>query len=618
MNQAAADLSRRRFLSGRTTASALCWTRQGAIADVTGAVMWDVAMRDRDNILVVGDDGIVFRYSDGGWQREDPKTRLPLHAVCLTADGDAVAVGWLGCVCEYRVGEWAQVLGARSTTPPRPCVSIEETPLFDVCVDREGDVWAVGDHGRIIRRTHGQWSECDSGVHENLRAVTALADGRVLAAGANGVAIAGGREGWQCCNTGNDATITGFASVGDDMVFAVGSRYNGAAGSFEGRLLGFDGKDWVQFDLPARIGRLRDVALDAGSLLLVGDRGSAWRWRQSGCERLDVGTQHDLHAVASCAGDATVITGDFGSVLRPARNADPSGKPALVHIEQSPWAVLDAVPGTETLWGIWGDGRGYLVAVGEAGTVLTFDNNRWKRCEVPFANRLQAVWGTNRHNVYAVGEGGAILHFDGTTWSRSSTPGIAETLVAVTGFGVHDVFAVGDGGVILRFDGVDWRRHSSGTNEALYDIWGVDGNHVIAVGDAGVVVRWNGTRWDSFQAGSDSALYGVWGTALDNIFLVGPSGTVVRFDGARWCPERVPLRTDLLAVAGASAGRPIAIGSLGSLARRDDEQWWAEDAACEQTLRGLWVAPDGVAYAVGDGGRVLRRDAHAATFSTPS
>ena len=607
MNGAAVDLGRRGFLRGRSPARARRWSQDDAIGNATNGVLWDVAMESARHILVVGDDGCILHHCDGEWRREDASTGLPLHAVCFDGTGGAVAVGWLGCICEYRDMAWTQVQGAQPAGADTGTSARTQVPLFDVCVGGDDRVWAVGDHGRIVYRELGSWRESDSGVTGNLRAVTTLRDGQVLAAGAGGVCVVGDGEDWQRSATGTDATIMGFAHSERERIVAVGARYDGAAGRFRGVLLEFDGEHWSTIELPPDVGRLRGVAREDDGLLLVGDGGAAWRWHRHACKRIDVDTQHDLYAVASVGNGDACIVGDFGTALRPSQHRCPS-KRAATRVERGAWRTVDAVPATETLWGIWGDDKGWLVAVGDAGAALTFDGMQWRRHALPCSHRLAAVWGTSRRNVYTVGEGGTIVHFDGTGWTRMATPGIGEALVAITGFGPHDAFAVGDGGVILRFDGVAWRRQSSGTNEALYDVWGIDGNHVLAVGDAGAVMRWNGRRWDGFQVGTDSAIYGAWGTALDNIFLVGPSGTGLHYDGTRWCRERVPLRADLLAVAGTRDGCPLAVGTLGATVLRDDRQWRADDADGEINFRGVWVGNDGRAYAVGDNGVIALCD----------
>lgn len=602
MNGNPVNPARRGFLRGKIARARRRWERDSALTRSTPGVLWDVAVSDDGAILVVGDDGCVLRRGADEWLREDANTDLPLHAVCWVSSNEAIAVGWLGVVCDYRDGAWVQV---RSPSVANSDSATSQTPLFGLCVAANSDVWAVGDHGRIVCRHDGQWQEHDSGVTENLRAVIELSDGRILVTGANGIRLIGDHDGWTQCVGDSDATLTGLARAQDDVVYAVGARYDGGAGRFQGVFMRFDGHAWHDLELPPDTGRLRDLAIHGEAIRLVGDSGAALEYVDGWFKRLDVETQHDLHAVVNCANDEVLITGDFDTVLRQQLHTDRPVSPTLPRTSVSPWTLVHTHAGTNTLWGVWSDDKGFVIAVGEAGTVVTLQDGHWQQLPAPTTHRLQAVWGSSASNMFCVGEGGMIIHYDGTAWTHMATPGISETLVAVTGFGPHDVFAVGDGGVVLRFDGLQWQRHSSTTQEALYDVWGTDGNHVLAVGDAGVVLRWNGTRWDSFHAGTDHALYGVWGTGLDNIFLVGPSGTTIRFDGSGWSHERAPSRADLLAVTGC-AGRPLAVGTLGAAVSRDPVEWRSEDAGLRRNLRGLWSGADG-AFAVGDGGVVLQR-----------
>jgi len=46
------------------------------------------------------------------------------------------------------------------------------------------------------------------------------------------------------------------------------------------------------------------------------------------------------------------------------------------------------------------------------------------------------------------------------------------TILAMWGNAPDCLFAVGDEGLILHFDGLGWKRMPSGTQSALYGLWG--------------------------------------------------------------------------------------------------------------------------------------------------
>lgn len=78
----------------------------------------------------------------------------------------------------------------------------------------------------------------------------------------------------------------------------------------------------------------------------------------------------------------------------------------------------------------------------------------------------------------------------------------------------------------------------SGTQSALYGLWGWDSQHLLAVGDFGLVLRYNGRDWAPFNIGTESFLYSG-GTSLDDIYTVGLSGTMAHFNGSRWHCSRL-------------------------------------------------------------------------------
>ena len=452
MNGTPANLARRGFLRGRIARASRCWVRESAITRASPGVLWGAAATDNGAVLVVGDDACILRGHTGAWSCEDAPTALPLHAVCWVSTHEVVAVGWLGVICEYRDGTWEHVRGGGTRA--------SQTPLFGLCSAANGDVWAVGDHGRIVCRHDGQWHEHDSGVAENLRAVTELSDGRMLVTGANGICLIGDHDGWARCACATDATLTGLARTEDDVVYAVGARYDGPTGLFHGIFMCFDAHDWHDLALPPDTGRLRDVAAHGEAIWLVGDGGAALEYVGGRFELLDVDTQHDLHAVANCTNDDVLITGDFDTVLRQHTCANQSVPPMSAQKPISPWTLA------------------YLHAGG---------------------NTLCGVWGTGLDNIFLIGPSGTTIRFDGSGWSHERAPTRAD-LLAVTGCAGQPL-AVGTLGTAVLRDPIEWRNEDAGIRRNLRGLWsGTDGAY--AVGDGGVVVRrrHDGSRHDGSGA----------------------------------------------------------------------------------------------------------------------
>ena len=71
---------------------------------------------------------------------------------------------------------------------------------------------------------------------------------------------------------------------------------------------------------------------------------------------------------------------------------------------------------------MWGDGSGYLLAVGENGIMLQYDNDEWAPITSPVTNSLRAIWGASRDELFAVGDDG-IVRYHGGEWTVTPAPG---------------------------------------------------------------------------------------------------------------------------------------------------------------------------------------------------
>lgn len=111
------------------------------------------------------------------------------------------------------------------------------------------------------------------------------------------------------------------------------------------------------------------------------------------------------------------------------------------------------------LHGVW-VGGGIVVAVGERGTLLVRQGERWALEDAPSRDRMRDVWGTDPATVFAVGERGAIWRRGADGWQALES-GVETDLWTVFGHAADAVWAAGEGGVILRWDGERWARETT-------------------------------------------------------------------------------------------------------------------------------------------------------------
>jgi hypothetical protein len=64
---------------------------------------------------------------------------------------------------------------------------------------------------------------------------------------------------------------------------------------------------------------------------------------------------------------------------------------------------------TSNLSGVWGSDASHVWAVGDGGTIVTWNGRLWTTQPSGTPNSLRAVWGHDANNVWAAGDSGTIL-----------------------------------------------------------------------------------------------------------------------------------------------------------------------------------------------------------------
>lgn len=102
-------------------------------------------------------------------------------------------------------------------------------------------------------------------------------------------------------------------------------------------------------------------------------------------------------------------------------------------------------------------------AVGERGTILSWDGVAWRAALSPTRQSLHAIAMASSTQGWAVGDQGTILQWDGTAWLTIPSP-IDYDLHAVAVASPTAVWVVGSWGTVLYWDGVSW-------TDAGSDLW---------------------------------------------------------------------------------------------------------------------------------------------------
>jgi hypothetical protein len=284
-----------------------------------------------------------------------------------------------------------------------------------------------------------------------------------------------------------------------------------------------------------------------------------------------------------------------------------------------------------------------VYAVGEGGTVLLFDGDRWTPLTTGAGGVVEAVWGTAEDDVHALTRT-HLWHFDGAGWSATTAEDTGETWGRLRGVGGTSSFRRRRGRVRqhrpaqrrrrLAEDGRPHgprtaastpsggaRRTTSSPSGTMGVIGHFDGDGVArrhrgrpghpprlpSCGTCGGRDRPTSTPSASAAAGPSSStstvlagrrvehpaerpLEGVWGASASDVFAVGMEGTILHYDGAAWRAMQSPTTETLMDVWGTSPEDVFAVGHGGTILHYDGTVWRAMESGTDANLWGVWGA----------------------------
>ena len=610
--------SRRRFFSkllatDSAAPNRAAWHRVPEVGAGDGDVLWS-GLVVGNTLMVVGDEGMVLRYngetdSNGRlWQPMTVPVQLPLHGIWGLSLDNLFAVGWMGCLLHFDGQQWNSLRGGVIDKQTERFAACEEnTPLFAIDGNQQGQAWAVGDNGVILHFDGISWQKEQSNTDVNLRAVLCANDNIVYAAGAGGTVLIRDAQGlWSNLNNPLSSGFHAVLVMNDGSLLLGGGRYFVDQGGFRGELVLYKEGAFKALKFDQVMPRIRAIKAYKDGVLIVGDQGHLYYLNNWRIDKLESNSRHDLMDIIVLSTGEALVVGDFGTIMTSADDFTQALAPSVQAEEKSHWHLI-ASPSKKQLWHVTEGSDGSCYACGEEGTVLRLQGDQCEQLPAPSDLTVHCLWDSG-HGLFAAGQLGRIFRFDGEQWALHFDLHLDVTILAMWGSNPNCIYAVGDEGLILHFDGLRWQRMPSGTKSALYSLWAWDEQRMLAPGDFGLMLRYNGKEWTEFNVGSENFLYGVWGNSLDNIYAVGLSGTLAHFNGQRWQSMATRLREDLLAISGSAKAGVFVVGTRGCVLRLQDDQWLAEVSATEAGLRSVCATQSSTVYAVGDRGTMIRRN----------
>jgi len=229
--------------------------------DITGVAAADGVYAD-DGYVAVAADGSIVRVFDGAVAIEDKAVAGKLFGVCVAADTVAAVGDKGGVYLEDQSGEWKKVPTGLFDT------------LRDCAVDEAGNVYAVGDSGRIIVVENGIGKTLDAPTISNLTRAD-LWDGKLYVVGDNGLLLRYGEtSGFEKLHQEPGLFLYGVAAF-EDRVVAVG---------WGARVLVWrpDSETIEKFDVEGAGVLLQVFGADASHQFVVGKKGRMVEYIKAG------------------------------------------------------------------------------------------------------------------------------------------------------------------------------------------------------------------------------------------------------------------------------------------------------------------------------------------------
>jgi photosystem II stability/assembly factor-like uncharacterized protein len=278
-------------------------------------------------------------------------------------------------------------------------------------------IYIVGNTQTLLTSTNGtSYTSLSAGVTANLVGIAASPT-TLLITGANG-AMASSTDGTTFTSrTNNSATLNGIA-FGNNTFVSVG---NSANGSGYIATIGADGTVTRRVSGTTQI--LNAVESIANNFYAVGlnatilkstDGGGTWQ------TRVIAGTAFSVNAI-SASPSLIIAVGTTGRYTLSSDNGETFAVPGLNN-------NLTGVT-TQNLLGI-AFANNIFVAVGAAGTIITFNGTTWTARTSGTTAQLNSVMFSTRDNLwYAAGNGGVLLYSpDAITWTAVQNSGTASIL----------------------------------------------------------------------------------------------------------------------------------------------------------------------------------------------
>jgi uncharacterized protein YjdB len=576
------------------------------------------------NLVAVATSGKVWtmNLSTSAWSLQtDLAVHGGLNALWGSAPFDIHAAGSSGAVQRFNGGAWAT---AQS----------DYEPFRGVWGTSVGEVWAVGDGGRIhrgVRNATITLSPSPLSLSSVGQSELLIADVRDAA----NTALSGVVLTWTSSNPGAATVSSGgdVAAVANGSTTVCATAPGGAQGCVS-VTVGIAPTSIVVSPsgtaLSSGTATLTAVAKDAGGSTIP-NTSFVWSSLNPNVATVNASTGVVTRVASGQVAIAASSGGKTGYALVTASHPTPTP----VNL----WAPMNSGTGNG-LNAVWASGPNEAWAVGNGSTVLRFNGTSWQGVFLGVSVHLTGIWGTGPSNVYAVGEpfsGSSlvVIRYDGSSWQQVQSLAVQNVGGGgrIWGTSPNEIFVAAASGEVFRYDGTAWSQHTQ-LATTLPTVWGTATDNIWATGSGGQLFRYNGSTWSQVFTPTSNSIRGIWGTSPLDVFIVGdmcctPFGFGQHWDGSQWAAQSLS-GSNFLDVWGTSDSEVFVaardpLPHYGQVRRFNGTGWTTAvsmgngaDYPEEPGVNGVGGTSVGPVFAVGIEGLIMRGVRGATVAVTPA
>ena len=257
---------------------------------------------------------------------------------------------------------------------------------YDILSFSAQDIYVVGYQGAIVHYDGYHWQKMNTPHRVPIWGIWGTDTNNIYAVGGNGVILKYDGHTWSTMDSGTRQWLYDIWGTDNHTIYAVGA----------GVILKYDGTDW--------------------SHMMIGDEYKSF-FTIYGNHENDVYVAGDFKRIHHYNGvgwtevkavDADQIWGIYTSGVHIfAAGTLTNGHSTVYHYNGLQWEDTQ-LPVNSDLWGIWGSSENDVYCVGDSGTIVSYDGNKWRDNSTNEDLRLRAIYG-QLGTAYVLSENGLIL-----------------------------------------------------------------------------------------------------------------------------------------------------------------------------------------------------------------